>query len=174
MSPPAERPAGPPAAGPTPEPALVRRARPDDAAAACAALRRSIVECCVLDHRHDPALLDPWLANKTPEVVRGWYERENDYSVVAEQDGVLVGVAALLAAGVVALCYLVPEAHHRGLGARMLAALEEEARRRGLKELTLTSTRTGLPFYLRQGYVDEGPTRSHFGLEARAMRKRLA
>ena len=116
MSPPAERPAGPPAAGPTPEPALVRRARPDDAAAACAALRRSIVECCVLDHRHDPALLDPWLANKTPEVVRGWYEREHDYSVVAGQEGVLVGVAALLAAGVVALCYLVPEAHHQGLG----------------------------------------------------------
>ena len=151
----------------------MRRALPADAEAACAALRRSITECCTLDHRGDEAILEAWLATKTPDTVRGWFQRTNDHSVVAELNGEVVGVAALLAAGVVALCYLAPEAHHQGLGTRMLTALEEEARRRGLTELTLTSTRTGLPFYLRNGYVDEGTTQTHLGLAARAMRKRL-
>ena len=155
------------------EPGRVRRAVPADAECACTALRRSIIECCVADHANDPARLDAWLANKTPETVRGWFERENDHCVVAELNGAIVGVAGLLAHGVVALCYLAPEARFRGLGARMLAALEAEARRRGMAELTLTSTRTGLAFYLRQGYADEGPTRTHHGLEARSLRKRL-
>lgn len=151
----------------------VRRAVPEDAEAACAALRRSITECCALDHHRDEAILAAWLANKTPDTVRGWFERANDYSVVAEWNGQVVGVAALLATGVVALCYLAPEAHFQGFGRQMLAALEDEARRRGLTELTLTSTRTGLPFYLRNGYQDEGPAQTHLGLAARAMRKRL-
>jgi hypothetical protein len=47
----------------------IRDAVPADAAAACAVLRRSIVELCGLDHRSDPEILARWLANKTPEIV---------------------------------------------------------------------------------------------------------
>jgi len=47
---------------------LVRTATPEDAEAACAVIRRSIVECCIEDHHGDSALLAAWLANKTPDV----------------------------------------------------------------------------------------------------------
>ena len=56
----------------------------------------------------------------------------------------------------------------------MLGALEVEARRRGLTEITLSSTQTGYAFYLRNGFADAGAANSAFGLESRRMRKALA
>ncbi|MCW6512435.1 hypothetical protein [Lichenifustis flavocetrariae] len=47
----------------------VRQARSDDAEAAWAVLRRSILDLCQADHGHDAATLEHWLANKTPETV---------------------------------------------------------------------------------------------------------
>ena len=43
-----------------------------DAPAACDALRRSIAELCGADHKGDPAILERWLANKTPGIVASW------------------------------------------------------------------------------------------------------
>ena len=39
----------------------IRIATSTDAFEACNVLRRSIVECCSLDHRDDPAILEAWL-----------------------------------------------------------------------------------------------------------------
>lgn len=44
----------------------IRDAVAEDAIEACEALRRSITELCVADHRNDPDLLANWLRNKTP------------------------------------------------------------------------------------------------------------
>jgi hypothetical protein len=44
-----------------------RRARVEDAAAACDVMRRSITELCLADHANDPTILEAWLANKTPD-----------------------------------------------------------------------------------------------------------
>jgi hypothetical protein len=85
---------------------------------------------CVEDHRGDPTILNAWLANKTPESVRGWFQSRG-YATVAERDGVIVGTAMLLESGDIALCYLVPEARFAGIGKAMLLALENEALRRG-------------------------------------------
>lgn len=51
----------------------IRVVTADDARAACEVLRRSILECCVDDHRNDPAILAKWLRNKTPEIVESWF-----------------------------------------------------------------------------------------------------
>src|SRR4030081_887953 len=48
----------------------VRDAGPEDAAAACQVILRSIAELCVADHRNDPEILGRWLSNKTPDMFR--------------------------------------------------------------------------------------------------------
>jgi GNAT superfamily N-acetyltransferase len=151
----------------------VRLARVEDATAACAVLRRSIVECCVEDHRGDEAILAAWLENKTPENVGEWFASSRTYAVVAEKNGNVVGVALLGGSGSVALCYLVPEARFEGMGKAMLLALEAEAHRRGQTEITLSSSRTAQAFYLRNGYVNTGAVESAFGLVSPQMRKGL-
>jgi GNAT superfamily N-acetyltransferase len=153
-------------------PFRIRKANPQDADAACKVLRRSIEECCIEDHRGDEVILSSWLANKTPEFIRTWFNPPA-YAVVAEQDGVIVGVALLGGSGVITLNYLLPEARFQGMGKAMLEALEEEADRRGLKELELSSTATAHPFYLRNGYVDTGKRSSMFGLSSPIMMKPL-
>lgn len=144
-----------------------------DADAACACLRRSIVECCEPDHRGDRAVLDQWLQNKTPKNLEEWFSLPRAYAVVAECNQNIAGVAMLSENGTVALCYLIPEARFLGVGKAMLVALEEEARRRGLTEITLNSTRTSHEFYLRNGYADTGAVVAAHGLEAPQMRKVL-
>jgi hypothetical protein len=55
----------------------------------------------------------------------------------------------------------------------MLAALEAEAVRRSLGELTLGSTETAHRFYLRLGYVNSGPPQRGRFITAHPMRKVL-
>jgi GNAT superfamily N-acetyltransferase len=152
---------------------IIRRAMPDDADVACKVLRRSIEECCVEDHHRDPGVLSAWLANKTPENLRSWFQSRR-YAVVTERQGQIVGIAMLGGNGTIALCYIVAEVRFLGIGKAMLAALEEEARRRGLNFVELGSTKTAYAFYKRNGYVDTGKDESAFGLTARGMQKDLA
>lgn len=150
----------------------IRCALPEDADAACRVLRRSIEECCAEDHRRDPKILTAWLANKTPENVRSWFG-STGYSVVAENPDGIVGVAMLSGKGSIALNYLIPEALYKGVGREMLAALEAEARKRGFRQVELTSTRTAHQFYLRNGYTDTGRNGAAFGMSAPGMIKTL-
>jgi GNAT superfamily N-acetyltransferase len=50
---------------------------------------------------------------------------------------------------------LLPELQSTGVGRALLAALETEARRRGLHELWLESTVSARGFYLKQGYAPQ-------------------
>jgi GNAT superfamily N-acetyltransferase len=145
----------------------IRRAREEDAAEACQVIRRSIAELCRDDHRDDPASLDAWLANKTPENLRKWIKDSGGYILVAEDDGSLLGVAAMRTSGEVTLNYVSPEARLRGVSKALVAGLETEARRRGIRTLTLDSTGTARRFYLAIGYRDAGPTAPGFGVTLR-------
>ncbi|MES2258605.1 MAG: GNAT family N-acetyltransferase [Pseudomonadota bacterium] len=143
----------------------IRIAVPDDAFAACNVLRRSIVECCVLDHRNDETILAAWLGNKTPQMVASWFESPTNHSLVAVADGEVVGVSLLTGAGKLALCYLLPEARHQGAGKAMLAKMEETACNWGVKALQLHSTATGEAFFAGQGYIRSGQVRSPYGVD---------
>jgi hypothetical protein len=48
----------------------IRAAHAEDASGPGTVLRRSIAELCRSDHRDDPAILERWLAHKTPRLVR--------------------------------------------------------------------------------------------------------
>lgn len=143
----------------------IRPAVPSDATAACAVLRRSIAECCVLDHRNDADILAAWLGNKTPAMVQSWFESPTNHSLVAVQDGIVVGVSLLTGAGKLALCYLLPEAQRRGAGSALLARIEEQAAALGMQKLHLHSTATAEPFFAAQGYRSDGNVRSPYGVE---------
>jgi GNAT superfamily N-acetyltransferase len=135
-------------------PLRIRDAAPGDATAACDVLRRSIAELCTADHEHDDAFLARWLANKTPANVRDWIE--NSYVLVAEENGAIVGVAALTGAGVVTLNYVAPEARFRDASKALMRAVEDKAETLGCAACTLVSTKTAERFYRAIGYRDRG------------------
>jgi GNAT superfamily N-acetyltransferase len=144
----------------------IRDATPVDAAAACEVLRRSISELCVTDHRNDPAILQAWLSNKTPEIVAEWARQNGNSLLVAVDGDAILAVGSVTDAGEIALNYVAPEARFRGVSRAMLSALEARARERGNTRCRLTSTETAHRFYQSAGYVDDGPPAGKFGTSA--------
>ena len=61
----------------------------------------------------------------------------------------------------------------RGVGGRILEALEAEGRRRGIREALLNSQTYVSQFYASHGYVQEGPVFLDAGIDHVLMRKRL-
>jgi GNAT superfamily N-acetyltransferase len=152
---------------------LIRDATAADAADACTLLRRSITELCTADHRNDPAILDRWLANKTPEIVAGWIGRVGNSVLVAVEENAIVAVGAVSDGGEIRLNYVSPDARFRGVSRAMLRALEARALARGNRRATLNSTGTARRFYLSAGYSETGPAIDAFGTVSYPMTKQL-
>jgi GNAT superfamily N-acetyltransferase len=133
----------------------IRDATVEDAPAACDVLRRSITELCVADHANDPAILMPWLANKTPEIVASWIVPPGNSVLLAIEHSTIYAVGAVTDAGEITLNYVSPDKRFCGVSRAMLGALEARAIERGNLECTLTSTQTAHRFYRSNGYVDD-------------------
>lgn len=144
----------------------------DAAEAACTVTRQSITHCCVLDHANDATILTTWLTNKTPENLAAWMAAPGAVAWGAYRGDTMVGFA-LRARTTLALCYVVPEALHQGVGRALLQHVETHAREVGLTTLDLESTRTAEHFYRRHGYVPHGGVQTWAGLQAQPMRKVL-
>jgi GNAT superfamily N-acetyltransferase len=132
----------------------VRDACEQDAEEACAVIRRSIIELCILDHQCDPGTLAGWLLNKTTANLRQWIRTH--HVLVAEDEGAILGVAAMSASGHVLLNYVSPTARFRGVSRALINVLEARAVSIGLSVLTLESTSTALGFYRAAGYAPAG------------------
>jgi GNAT superfamily N-acetyltransferase len=153
---------------------FVRPGRDTDAEAAARLMRRSISQLCTADHHCDAEVVRAWLANKRPAVFREWLARPQNIILVAEAgDRVLLGVAAANRAGEITLNYVSPEARFTGVSLTLIADLERRLKQIGLAECRLASTITAHEFYLRRGYLDDGPTVAAFGIVAIPMRKPL-
>lgn len=133
----------------------VRSARAEDAEAALALVRRSIVELCREDHHGDPLTLEGWLANKTLKNMEAWITRPGSVVVLAERDGRLAGVGAFTAAGDVILLYVAPEDRFQGVSKALLAECEKRAKEMRVPRLVLTSSVTARRFFLDRGYEIE-------------------
>lgn len=151
----------------------IRAACVSDAAVVSGLLRRSIVECCVEDHRNDEAILDSWLRNKTPETVTAWFSSPANFAVVATMGGEVVGVGLLTRKGKIALCHVVPEVRFTGTGKALLNALEAQAVAWQMPSVQVASTLGAQAFYLRNGYTLVRETESSFGIEATLFTKKL-
>ena len=131
----------------------IRPARPDDAAAACSVLRRSIQELCVQDHGDEEAFLADWLANKTPGNVAQWMTISHVF--VAEERSRIIGVAALTGSGHITLNYVAPEARFTGVSKALLRTVEDKAVELGCDACTVQSTKTAERFYRAAGYREQ-------------------
>jgi N-acetylglutamate synthase-like GNAT family acetyltransferase len=134
----------------------IRRANSEDAAQACAVIRTSITELCQLDHRGNEEILSKWLSKKTVENVRRWISESQFF--VAEHQGRIIGVAAMMNSGKITLNYVDPAVRFRGVSKALLFSMEENARTLGITECFLESTQTALRFYLALGYVNSEQT----------------
>jgi putative acetyltransferase len=151
----------------------IRQARPSDAPAACALLRRSIAEVCAPDHLGNQEILDAWLGNKTAANVATWFSAPTNYAVLAEREGAMVGMALLTQAGKISLCYVSPDALRAGVGRALLDALECQARAWHISKLHLQSPASSSAFYERHGYTNAGQEKACYGLECNLLWKSL-
>ena len=141
---------------------VIRDAKEEDAIAGCDVMRRSIAELCVSDHKNDPAILNKWLGNKTPEIFRKWIAQPGNSLLVAVQGEIIVAVGSVTDKGQITLNYVSPDARFSGVSKLMLAALEQRAIDRGCSCCTLNSTETARRFYLSNGYIESGTPAGHF------------
>ena len=142
---------------------IIRDATTADAVKACEAIRASITELCIADHRQNPDILRRWLASKTPDNVAAWTAKVGSSLLVAVEDESVLAVGAVRDDGEITLNYVAPGARFRGVSAALLKALEARAVERGAIEITLLSTETAHRFYLSRGYRDMGPSLGKFG-----------
>ncbi len=95
---------------------------------------------------------------------------------VARLDGRAVGAARLRVVGEAAKAQRVavlPDLRRGGVGRALMAALEGEARRRGLAEVVLHAQVPVIPFYERLGYTAEGDVFLEAEIPHRLMRRRV-
>lgn len=92
---------------------------------------------------------------------------------VAIVDGAVVGTGRLLPAGTIGRMAVASEVRGQGIGAAVLAVLEERARERGLEHVELHAQVHAVGFYDRYGYVPFTDVYLEAGIEHRSMRKEL-
>lgn len=154
---------------------VIRRARADDVPEMSRVLIASITQLCGADHGDAPERLAAWTANKGPDGVAGMLANPQLHLLVAELDGQVAAVGAIVAAnGEVALNYVDPDARFRGVSKAMLAALETQLFEHGVVDAQLTSTITARAFYRAAGWTEDASLVACMGGHGYRMRKRLS
>ena len=98
--------------------------------------------------------------------------------VVAMNSDMVVGTGRLIidspTRGIIGRMAVQEPLRRRGLGSRLLSLLEDEARFRGLKRITLHAQLYTERFYTRHGYLEEGMPFMEAGIQHIQMVKELA
>ena len=101
------------------------------------------------------AVIEAWapmpVTEEAAEQVRA--NRDNEYRLIAEIDGQVVGIGALMfESSELRACYVSPAVGRRGVGSALVHEIERAARERGLSVLELDSSITTEAFYRKQGH----------------------
>jgi GNAT superfamily N-acetyltransferase len=136
-------------------------------------LTASITRLCAPDHRDDPGLVASWIANKTPEMVARMLQTPGVHLFVAERDGEVAAVGAILRDNEIGLNYVDPAHRFAGVSKALMAGLEDAIRAAGIREARLKSTETAHRFYRSAGWHDTGEPRSDAPLAGWPMSKQL-
>ena len=95
------------------------------------------------------------------------------HAVAYDVDGKAIGTGRLLSDGHIGRMAVVVEWRRRGIGAQILEALINEARKRGHKEVILAAQLRAAEFYRRAGFAVEGKIYEEAGIIHQDMRRTL-
>ncbi len=95
------------------------------------------------------------------------------HAVAYDADGKAIGTGRLLPDGHIGRMAVVVEWRRRGVGAEILAALIEEARKSGHAEVLLSAQLQAAEFYREHGFTAEGKVYEEAGILHQKMRKKL-
>jgi putative acetyltransferase len=101
-------------------------------------------------------VIDDWapIPIRKADVQRFLENLDSEIRLVAERDGAIVGVGALvLGSCELRACYVDPAAIRQGVGSAIVSRIECIARDHGLAHLNLDSSVTAEPFYSALGYI---------------------
>lgn len=128
-----------------------RLALPEEAQACWNIRNQAIRHGC--KESYNAAVIKAW----TPDSVPEGYARiiaANPFFVVDGENNRPVATGFLdLACGSVEAVFTLPEYAGKGVGGLILNAIKEEARRRGFKRITLSSTPNAKTFYEKHGFI---------------------
>jgi len=95
------------------------------------------------------------------------------HAIAFDDAGKAIGTGRLLPDGHIGRMAVVKDWRRRGIGAQLLEALIEEARRRGHDEVVLSAQLQALEFYRIHGFIAEGKVYEDAGILHQQMRKTL-
>lgn len=127
--------------------------RADDAFAFLRVHHAAVRELAAADYPLE--VLEEWAPLPVTEAQVAGVQRNPDGEdrFVAELEGAIVGIGALVAVGSeLRACYVAPEAARRGVGTALVGALERAALSKGVAQLVLDSSLTARRFYEHLGY----------------------
>jgi putative acetyltransferase len=153
---------------------VIREATRADAGALASLHRASIGHLCA--GTYSEAEVAAWTDGLEPHVYDALIA--SAYVVVAEENGALAGFGVCDSdASVVNAVYVAPGSARRGVGRRLMRALESHLVQAGVSEARLNATLNAVPFYAALGYVSMGAATNRLpsGVELAcvAMTKRL-
>jgi putative acetyltransferase len=104
---------------------------------------------------YPPDIIEAWaplpITDEAVASVRA--NRDGEYRLVAENAGLVVGVAALVIKNAeLRACYVAPDVTRQGIGSALARHLERVASEQGVAFLQLDSSLTAAPFYKARGY----------------------
>jgi putative acetyltransferase len=125
---------------------------PDDGRRCAAIFRSAIAEIASEDYSE--AQCEAWAARAEDEAAFA-QSLAGMLTLVATEDGEIVGFASLKGAEHIEMVYVDPEFARHGVGAALLDALEKIARSRGAAKLTAEVSDTARPLFDRRQFVAE-------------------
>ncbi len=125
----------------------IRKAKPTDARRISYLIHQNTEK--VVENQYSPEQVAIWKKANSPSAILRSMETKTLFCAFAGQ--YLVGTIGLLGTEVVGL-YVSPARRKQGIGGQLLTFLENYAQQKGIKELTLTATPSGEPFYQAKGY----------------------
>ena len=125
---------------------------PADARRCAVIFRSSIEELAQEDYSE--AQCEAWAAGADDEAAFG-KNLAGMLTLVATQDGDVVGFASLKGADHIEMIYVDPEYARQGVAGALLDALEKLARARGAKQLTAEVSDTAKPLFDRRRFVGQ-------------------
>ena len=121
----------------------------------------SVINACVnsMKHLNSPARFYMLSTNVPADLFN---EIKEDYALVAELHGQIVGVGALHD-NEIHRVYVSPDYQGNGIGETLILSLEAEAQARGVEHLELQSPHDDVGFYEHLGYTNKGTTHAKIG-----------